>query len=253
MPTIHKAQLTEPETPMLDIWDRVFKGLKPNARAILNSLGYYAERDLQIPSQQSALTKEEEEELKPIARALMEAAIKSVQMKDGVLVTTLDKVAKNPLLFFGSQLPAAVQWQMATDYQRADEQPGTFGMDIWGDEQTGCTHPLETPTEANITKAAEAARRRVEELRTSGRPHNPANRTIADLLGKIFRSSGQSIVRRRESTGKMFQEKTIYAETGLFYEFLELVLPPLRLYLSEQRLPPVTIESIVRFAIKPVS
>jgi hypothetical protein len=253
MPTIHKAPLTEPEMPMLDIWDRMIKGLIPNARAILDSLGYYAERDLQIPSQESALTQEEEEELKPIARALMEAAIMNVQMRDGVLVTTLDKVAKNPSLFFDSRLPAAVQWEMATDYQRSDEQPGTFGMDIWGDEQTRCTHPLETPTEANISNAAEAASRRVEELRTSGRPHNQANRIIADLLGRIFRSSGQSIVRRRESTGKMFQEKVIYAETGPFYNFLELVLPPLRFYLSEQRLPPVTIESIVRFAIKPVS
>lgn len=253
MPTILKARLTEPETPMLDIWIRMFKGLIPNARVILDCLGYYVERDLQIPSQESELTQEEEEELKPIARALMEAAIMSVQMRDGVLVATLDKVARNPSLFFDSQLPAAVQWEIATDYQRGDERPGIFGMDIWGDEQTRCAYRLEAPTEANITRAAETARRRIDELRTSGRPHNQANRIIADLLGKIFRSSGHSIVRRRESTGKMFKEKAIYAEKGPFHDFLELVLPPLNLYLSEQKLPPVTIESIVRLATKEFS
>jgi hypothetical protein len=253
MPTIHKAQLTELETPMPEIWDRMFKGLIPNARVILDRLDYYAERDLQIPSPESDLTEEEEEELEPIARALMEAAIQSVLMTDGILITTLDKVTKNPSLFSDGQLPAAVQWEIATDYQRGDEQSGTFSMDIWGDEQTTCRYSLETPTEANIKKAAEAARRRIDELRTSGRPYNKANRIIADRLGKIFRSSGHSIVRRRESTGKMFQEKVIYAEKGPFHDFLELVLPPLNLYLSEQKLSPVTIESIVRFATKPVS
>jgi hypothetical protein len=125
-----KARLTEPETPMLDIWVRMFKGLIPNARMILDCLAYYVERGLQIPSQESELTQEEEEELKPITRAIM-----SVQMRDGVLVATLDKVARNPSLFFDSQLPAAVQWEIATDYQRGDERPGTFGMDIWGDSK----------------------------------------------------------------------------------------------------------------------
>ena len=232
---------------------RIFRGLIPDARTILDRLRYYEERNLQIPSRKSKLTKDEKEELKPIARPLIEAAIKSVQMRDGVLVTTLDKVAKNPSLFFDGQLPAAVQWEMANDYQRDDEQPGTFGMDIWGNEKTGCTYSLQPPTEANIQKAAEAALSRIEELRTSGRPPIPANRIIAFYLGRIFRSSGHSIVRRRESTGKMFKEKVIYAETGPFYDFLELVLPPLQRFLSEQRLPPVTIKLIIRLAAKPGS
>jgi len=253
MPTIPKAQLTEPETPMPEIWNRMFKGLVPKARAILDFLGYYAERDLEIPGQESELSEEEKEELVPVARALMEAAIVSVQMSDGVIVATLDKVAKNPSGFFDNQLPAAVQWEIATDYQRGDEQPGTFSMDIWGDEQTICTYALETPTEANIARAATAASRRVDELRTSGRPHNKANRLLAVRLGRIFHVTGHSIVRRRESAGKMFKEKVVYAETGPFYDFLEMVLPPLRLYLSEQKLAPVTIDSVVRFATQEFS
>jgi hypothetical protein len=253
MPTIHKAQLTEPQTPMPEIWGRMFTGLIPNARVILDSLGYYAERDLPIPSQESELTEEEKGELEPIARALMEAAIISVRMRAGVLVSTLDKVAKDPFLFFDGQLPAAAQWEIAKNYQRGDERPGNFCMDIWGDEQTVCAYSLKAPTEANIKKAAEAARRRIEKLRSGGRPHNQANRIVADGLGTIFRSSGHSIVRRWVPTDKPFNKGVIYVEKGPFHDFLELVLPPLNLYLSEQRLPPVTIESVVRFAAKPGS
>jgi hypothetical protein len=192
MPTKYKAQLTEPETPMPEIWDRMFDGLIPSARAILDSLGYYVERDLQIPGQESELTEDEERELEPIARVLMEAAAISVRMRDGVLDATLDKVAKDPSLFFDVQLPAAAQWEIAKNYQRNDERPGTCCMDIWGDDQTVFAPSRAAPTEANVRKAAEAARRRIEQQRSSGRPHNHANRIVADGLGTIFRSVGHS-------------------------------------------------------------
>jgi hypothetical protein len=251
MPTKHKAQLTEPETPMPVIWDRMFEGLIPNARAILDCLGYYVEGDLQIPGQDSELTEDEKRELEPVARVLMEAAAISVQMRAGVLVSTLDRVAKDPSLFFDGQLPAAVQWTIAKNYQRGDERPGSFCMDIWGDGQTVCAYSLAIPTEANIRKAAEAARSLIEKQRSSGRPHNQANRIVAEGLGTIFRSSGHSNVRRRVPTDRLFDNKIVYVEKGPFHSFLELVLPPLNMYLREQRLPPVTIESVVRLAAKP--
>jgi len=248
MPTIYKPQLTEPETPMPEIWDRMFKGLIPNARPILDSLGYYAERDLEIPARESELTEEEKEELRPVASGLMETAIMSVRMKDGVLVSTLDKIAQDPSLFFDGGLPAAVQWEVAKEYQRVDEQPSAFCMDVWGDEQTVCSYSLTAPTEASIKKAAEAAHRRIKKLRASGRRYNQANRIVAHSLGRIFRLSGHSIVRRWVPA--MSERELIFVENGPFHDFLELVLPPLILYLREQRLPPVTIESIVRFAAK---
>ncbi len=251
MPTIHKAQLTEPETPMPEIWDRMFEGLIPNARPILDSLGYYVERDLQVPGQESELTGDEKKELEPIARVLMEAAAISVRMRDGVLVSALDKVAKDPSIFFDVQLPAAAQWEIAKTYQRGGERPGSFCMDIWGDDQTVCVYRRAAPTEANIGKAAEAARRLIKKQQSSGRPTNQANRIVADGLGTIFRSSGHSIVRRWMPTDRLFNNKIIYGEKGPFHSFLELVLPPLNMYLREQRLPSVTIESVVRLAAKP--
>jgi hypothetical protein len=251
MPTLYKAELTEPEPPMKEMVDRMSKETEANARAILDALGYYAERDLKIPPKERKLTEEEKIELDPIVNALIDAAVASVLMKDGVLISTLKKVAKNPSLFFTGELPAAVQWQMAISYQRDDEKLGTFAMDIWGSEQTICAYPLERPTEANIKKSAEAAIDRVEKQQTSGRPRNRANQIIAHRLGIIFRSNGHSIVRRWQYD--MRCKRLVQVGAGPFYEFLELVLPPLNLYLREQGRPPVTIESVVRLVTEKFS
>ena len=105
-----------------------------------------------FPVRKVELTEEEKRELEPIATVSIEAAIMSVRMRGGVIVSTLHKVAKDPSWFFDLQLPAAVQWEIANDYLGVDERPGTFGMDIWGDEQTVCAYPLESPTEASINK-----------------------------------------------------------------------------------------------------
>jgi hypothetical protein len=251
MPTLYKAELIEPEPPMAELCKRMFDGLVPNARPILDALGYYTERDLQIPGQESELTEEEKRELETIAKALIEAAVSCVGMKDGVLAATLKRVAEEPSLFFNGQLPAEVQWQIATDYQRSDERSGTFAMDIWGSGQTTCSYPLETPTEANIKRAAEAALDRVQQWRRRGRPHHRANEIIALRLGTIFRSSGHSIVRRWQYGERA--NRLIQVEIGPFYDFLKLVLPSLNLYLLEQGRPPVTVESVVRLVTEEYS
>jgi len=251
MPTLYKPQLTEAATPMLEVWARMSEGLYPQGRAILAKLDYYAARDLDPgPERDGKLTKDEEEELSPIVRALMEAAITSESMPERILLATLQKVTKDPSCYFSSELPAAVQWDIAAHYQRGDEKPGTFAMDVWGDEQTRCTYQLETPSESSITKAAQAAIRRIEEARSHGRPNNLANRIIAERLGNIFRSTGRPIIRCREPSFKMVKGKVIYTERGEFKEFLELVLPPLQHYLRERNLSPVTIDAVVRLATK---
>jgi hypothetical protein len=75
MPTLYNAELTEPAPATVDIWKRMHDGLKPRAQEILSFLGYYAERDLPLPSASDQLTQEELRELDPIASALMRAAI----------------------------------------------------------------------------------------------------------------------------------------------------------------------------------
>jgi hypothetical protein len=165
-------------------------------------------------------------------------------MPAGVLVATLEKVSKHPGLFFGRELPASVEWAIACDYQRADEPPGTHWRDVWGDQLAGFPGEVEQPTELNIAKAAEAAIATIQNTRKPGRPYNCADQILADQLGGIFRRSGQPIRRRREPT--MRRDKLVYVEGGPIYDFLDLVLKPLRGYLRERQLAPVTTETIVR-------
>src|SRR4051794_21039197 len=136
MPTLYAAQLTEKEVPWLEIWDGMYHGLLPHARLILGKLGYYAERDLQIPDADIGLTPDEVHELEPIASALTIAAVETQKMPDGVLIATLRKVEKGSACISVYDLPGAVQWELANDHQRGEESPGTFAMDIWGSEQT---------------------------------------------------------------------------------------------------------------------
>jgi hypothetical protein len=244
MPTHYKAQLTEAETPMTEILNRMSEGVAANARPILDLLGYYNTHDLPIPGQGVDLTEEEKRELEPIVRALAEAAITSVRMKDAVVMATLQRVKKNPHLLFDDQLPAAVQWELANDYQRDDEKPGKFGLDIWGNEEVISGYEFQRLTEANIKRASEAALARIKKRQTKGRPHNWANKIIAFETSKIFRSSGQPIARRRRP--EMSGRKLVHVEAGPFYDFLNLVLTPLNRFLVEQQCPPVTTETVVR-------
>jgi hypothetical protein len=246
MPTFSKAQLTESETPWLETWDRMYRDLCQNRGPILTALGFYAEHDLPAPGANPAdiLTEGEEAELRPIASALTVAAAASEAMTSAILIATLKRISKTPSLFFSGQLPAAVEWIIACNYQRGDEKPATHWRDVWGDQPALFEGQVETPTEANITRAATSAIRRLQNLQKRGRPYNPANRILADGLGVIFRSSGQLIVRRREPY--MRHGELAFAEVGPFYDFLNLVLPPLQRHLAERALAPVTVDTIVR-------
>jgi hypothetical protein len=245
MPTLSKAQLIEPQSPWGAAFDRMYLELCQNRIPILTALGFYAERDLSPPgNSDETLTKDEEEELRQIASALTVAAAASEAMAPGVLVASLLKVSKKPGLFAARELPAAVEWAIASNYQRGDEPPGTHWRDVWGDQVAAFPGEVEQPTESNIAKAAEAAVARIQNTRKPGRPYNGADQVLADRLGEIFRQSGQPIRRRREPI--MRRGKLIHIEGGPIYDFLELVLKPLRGWLHEQGLAPVTTETIVR-------
>jgi hypothetical protein len=246
MPTLSKPQLIEPESPWGAAFDQMYLELCRDRVPILTALGFYAEHDLLARDENSDAvpTKDEETELRQIASALTVAAAASTVMPAGVLVATLEKVSKHPGLFFGRELPASVEWAIACDYQRADEPPGTHWRDVWGDQLAGFPGEVEQPIDVNIAKAASAAIATIEATRKAGRTRNLADQIIADRLGEIFRRSGQPIRRRREPV--MRRGKLVYVEGGPIYDFLELVLKPLRAHLHERQFAPVTTETIVR-------
>lgn len=244
MPTLSKARLTECESPWLETWDRMHQYLSPNKVPILTALGFYAEHDLPNPEADSAgsLTVDEKAELGAIATALTIAAVASDAMPTAVLIATLHKVSSCPLLFFSGQLPAAVEWEIAGNYQRGCEKPATHWRDVWGNQLEG---DVEVPTQPNITRAALSAIDSIQGERRRGRPYNVANQILADRLGEIFRQTGQLIVRVRQPA--MRGDELVFIEAGPFYDFLELVVPPLQRYLRERELAPVTVDTVVRF------
>jgi hypothetical protein len=246
MPTLSKAQLIETESPWGAAFDQMYLELCRDRVPILTALKFYAEHDLPPPQENSGAipTQDEEEELRQITSALTVAAAASEVMPTGVLVATLLKVSKDPSLFVPRELPQPVEWAIADDYQRGDEPPGTHWRDVWGDQVATFPGEVEQPTDLNIARAAGAAIARIQETRKAGRPYNQADRFLAVRLGDIFRRGGQPIRRRREPV--MRHGQAVFVEGGPVYDFLELVLKPLRAYLRERELASVTTETIVR-------
>lgn len=249
MPTLAKAQLIEAESAWGAPFDQMYLELCRNRVPILTALGFYAERDLRPPESSDAIpTKDEEEELRQIASVLTVAAAASEAMPPGVLVATLKKVSKQPSLFFARELPAAVEWAIARDYQRGTERAGTHWRDIWGDQVAAFPGEVEQPTELNLAKAADAAIARIQKTRKAGRRYNQADEVLALELGVIFRRSGLPIRRSRRKLVMRKGEAAYVEGGGPFYDFLELVLRPLQRYLRQQQLAPVTVATIVRLA-----
>ncbi len=240
MPTLSKPQLIERESPWRRESDRIQRELCRKGVPILARLNYYAERDLPVPEADQLMLVQDVEALKPITGALTFAAAASDELPDAGVIATLKEVSRNPVL-----LPA-VEWDIARNYQRGDEKPATHWRDVWGDQPAIFEGQVEVPTDANIKKAALAAVARIQSTRKRGRRLNAANQVLADRLGEIFRQSGQRITRHRHP--EMRHGKLVFVESGPFYDFLSLVLPPLQAYLRKRRLPPVTIDTIVRLA-----
>lgn len=251
MPTYYKPQLVDLAMPWHDVWNLMRDGLLPVARPILVMLRFYSERDLEPLPADAPLTAEEEAEMRPIISALTIAAVESEAMKRGVLDATLRSVAKRPSFFYENELPGAVQWELGGDIQRDSEPAGTFSMDVWGTDQTCVPYAVVPPSEEAIASAAGRALDRSQQNRSVGRPEHPAHRGLAERLGPIFGASELSIMRHKEKVVRHVHgdEVQSYAEGGPFFDFLELVMPPLRRFLQERCLSPVTIESIVRMAI----
>jgi hypothetical protein len=246
MPTLAKPQLIETLSPWGTAFDQMYLELCRDRAPILTALGFYVEHDLLPPEVNSSAlpTKEEAEELRQIASALTVAAAASEVMPTGVLVATLQEVAKSPGLFRTLELPASVEWAIACAYQRADEPRGTHWRDVWGDQVASFPEEVEQPTELNIAKAAGSALGLLQATRKAGRKYNQADKILADLLGDIYRRSGRRIVRHHELTSR--HGKLISVEGGPVYDFLELVLKPLRAHLRKHGLASVTTETIVR-------
>ncbi len=247
MPRRYRAEPGQPIPSWLFIWHTVYSALEPCAVLLLQPTGFYANHDLEVPSADSArkLQGEEKAAIEAIATALTIAADCSHQTHPGVVRAWLERIARLPTLFSADGLPPEVHWAVVANYRRDDEPPWTHPQDVFGSDMVLFSTKAQQPAAENLTRAARSALAR--QRRNRGRPHNFANRLLAESLAVIFTALGGRVVRQRTPIDVQ-GGGVLYDESGPFFTFLEQVTSPLQRHLKASGLPSVTIETIQRIA-----
>lgn len=246
MPTLYKAQLVEKSSYETDaIYIREW--LSEHDRDVLGILRFYDEHgklgDFKggFDNEIQQATKDLLEEISGI---LIEALCRMAAIPSGVMMATLDKIAKQPALGLSSLLPGEVDWLLARHYQRGEEKPGTFWPDAMRISPKGFTDEPQPPTELRIRNAVVLAQGDVRQRRRKGRPSIDAHEPIATKLGSIFLRYQPGITRITDVGTRTSKER------GEFLDFVESVLPPLNTILRQRGLSRVTPLTIVRQAAK---
>ena len=247
MPTVYKPQLIV-QLAYQTHATYVREWLSEHRRNVLETLRFYDEHgklgdfegrfDKQIDQSANDLLDE-------ITGVLIEALCWMAVIPSGVMMATLDKIAKQPALGLSPLLPGEVDRLLACCYQCGDEKPGTFWPDVMRIRPKGFKGKPRPPTKLRIKNAAVLAQENVRQRRRKGRPSIDAHEPIATKLGSIFLRYQPSITRITDvgtpgaSTSK---------ERGDFLDFVESVLPPLNTILRNRGLARVTPLTIVRQA-----
>jgi hypothetical protein len=162
-------------------------------------------------------------------------------------IATLKSIKKNPSLIKEQLLeidPGALA-KLASQYQRADETPGTYSLDILA----AAVDPgqITAPTASSVRDAALRAIKQGKKGAQPGRPENPVNKSLAEGLGSIF-------VRYNNYVGRSsiigFDPEAKQIETGRFAEFIKIVIPPLSRFLHAVNQPAISVEKVARESAK---
>ena len=249
MPTKYKPVINEPEsvwsTPAKTILDQVLE----SRRDILEPLNFYLEHgrpgeaDGKFDTQ---IRHAEDEVLAEIAGILAFAAARAARPRSGVVIATLEWIAKQPSAARDYTLPGFAEWLLVPHYQRADEDRGVYFPDVMGFVPNGFHDTIQIPAEDSIIKAASAAIDALGPATRAGRPSSEANSIVGEGLGQIFLRYNEKITRRSELSSR--GGKLVQVERGPFLDFASAVIVPLQNFLHSRCLPPVTAESIVRLA-----
>lgn len=159
----------------------------------------------------------------------------------GKIIATVDAVARDPSIIVTLSVEPEALGVIATNYQRANEPPGTHGYDIYQDENA---------VEIDIQQVCYAARRASLQLRAESRRGRPNELGLEILAGlrEIFERYNASSGRHSVLTwanGKCKQE-----EAGPYLTFLKEVIAPLNEFFAGlptyYRVPPVSAARIAR-------
>jgi hypothetical protein len=236
--------------PSLDSINKLlFKALRPRAVDILSATSFYEMLDLDPAEHldRRALRPEEKAAIDQIAMALGLAAHSAHAPPPDVVKAWLEKIDRDPRLFFTAKYPPEACERIISHYRRAFEGSGEHLEDIVGRRKI---KGLRKPKPATLLNIARSARRAAAAFsRKKGRPPNFTNHVLADRLARLFRSLGGRIARRQISAGEATGQKKIM-QKGLFYCFVRQVIEPLNAHLASHGLPLASSMVIEKIAAK---
>lgn len=227
MPTIQKPQLDHASFPWHAQADQFHQELKAQKAEILERSGLI--REFGNPGDLPGINEEQEGAsfILELSGILSQAA--AIKMDGGhkptnKVIATLKSIEKDPSLTLNDGVEPEALAMVASNYQRGDEEPGTF----WFDVDTSGDVPVADPQ--SVSKAASVAIDGLEaEPASAGRPHDVMLDFLGDrLLACYLRFNGTAGRRSIAADGERAQ-----AEDGPFLAFLSCVIAPMNRFLIQ--------------------
>jgi hypothetical protein len=169
----------------------------------------------------------------------------AIQMDGGFkaankVIATLEAVVKDPSIISTGKVEAEALGAIASQYQRAGETPGKFGLDVYQDQGAD---------ELDLQQVGRAATQAIIQLKTEaakGRPKKPLLDVLSEKLRDLFLRHNEVATRRSiASDGNVAQ-----AEAGPYLEFCKTVIAPLNEFFAQLPLSydakPISAERVAR-------
>jgi hypothetical protein len=225
MPTKYKAQLDHVGFDWTKDAEIILQNLMAKKNLILAKAGFSGVYACSYNLATQTMETECSAFIKDICGALSWAA--AVQMDGGFkatnkIIATLEFVERNPSSINSRNIEPEALGMIAGHYQRADEVPGKFGMDVYQDEGA---------LDLNLQQVSRAASLAISFLRTErkkGRPKRLPLDLLREKLRDLFLRYNVVAIRHSiASDGEVAQ-----TEAGPYFEFCEVVIAPLNEFLA---------------------
>ena len=223
MPTVQKPQLDHVSFPWHEQSDQFHKELDVRRAEIFERSGF--NREFGNPSNPPSINQEQEGVafILPLSGILSQAA--AIKMDAGYkpankVIATLKSIKKNPSLVLNASVEPEALAMVASNYQRAEEKPGTFWSDVDRPDD-------DVPDPQRVRKAVSVAIKKLSPRR--GQPRDVMLDFLGDKLLACFRRFNLTAGRHSVAVdGDRAQ-----AEAGPFFDFLTLVIAPLNGFLVQ--------------------
>ena len=248
MPTRRKPELAHRSLNYAEVFQHFHEKLLARQKVVLDRSGFFNE--FGTLGEASYTGEQPAAELIVELAALLATAL-TIRVDAGFkapskVIATLEAIIRDPELALSDWTEPEARGALAALYQRADEQPGKYWFDIYGDGGF-------EPDQGRIRAAAEAAIVGLRAQAKQGRLIAHDVRHLALRLRQIFLRFNDKITRKSvissRRDGKLYQ-----SEAGSFFAFVEEVLGPLRRFLAalpnggELLVPELSAEYIARLA-----